>query len=170
MGLFQHIAAEIRLGTSRLKKHHHDLDAKFHVQVKFICSFFLFFLVFSCCCQLLLLSLFKKAFDFVLDNAPTAIDSSVSSAIKKTNVTSPTKNFAQKEKNVEKNNYSKFNDEVAPVTSGSCLWPKFAYFSEQSTNFNMKKVSFPENSIIYVNQRYLKIKNNLPRNLCAFVF
>ena len=61
---------------------------------------------------------------------------------------------------LKKNNYSKFNDEVAPVTSGSCLWPKFAYFSEQSTNFNLKKVNFQENSIIYVNQRYLKIKNN----------
>ena len=96
-----------------------------------------------------------------LENTPTAIDSSVSSAIKKADVISLAKNFVENEKNIEtKIIASKFHDETGTVTSGQGLCPKFGYFSEQTTNFNMNMVNYPENSIIYLNQGCLTIKNN----------
>ena len=72
-----------------------------------------------------------------------------------------TKNLVENEKNIEtKVTTSKFNDETGTVTSGSRLWSIFGYFSDQTTNFNMKKVNYPENSIISINQGYLIIKKS----------
>lgn len=84
-----------------------------------------------------MLLLLKKAFGFLcLENAPTAIDSYASSEIKKANVISLAKNFMENEKNIEtKIIASKFNDETGTVTSEQHLWPKFGYFSVQTTNF-----------------------------------
>ena len=72
-----------------------------------------------------------------------------------------TKNFVENYKNVEtKINASKYTNELGTVTSGTRLWSSFGYFSEQTNNFNMKKVNYPENKIIYINQAYLTTKNN----------
>ena len=55
---------------------------------------------------------------------------------------------------------STFSDEVGTVTSGSRLRWSFDYFSEQTNNFNIAKVNYLENTIMYINQAYLTIKNN----------
>ena len=90
----------------------------------FICCLVLFFWVFCSYCWFLLLPLLlKKTFDyFCLENAPTAIDLSVSTAIKKVNVISLTKKFVENIKNLEtKLIASKFNDEARTVKSGQCF-------------------------------------------------
>lgn len=38
--------------------------------------------------------------------------------------------------------------------------PELGYFNNQPTDFNMKKINYPENSVIYVNQAYLTVKND----------
>ena len=66
-----------------------------------------------------------------LENALTAVDSSVSTAIKMANVIFLTKNSVDNEKNIEtKIINSKFNDETGAVTFGQRLWKKFGFFSE----------------------------------------
>ena len=92
-------------------------------------------------------------------------------AIKKANVISLTKSFVENEKSLEtKITTSKCNDETGAVTSGLCLRPSFGYFSDQTTNFNMKKVSYPDNSIIYINQGYLTIKNKKNCTMLITIF
>ena len=36
--------------------------------------------------------------------------------------------------------------------SNEALWPKDGYFKEQRSDLNLKKVNFPENTLIYINQ------------------
>ena len=97
-------------------------------QVKF--NFSVFFLLLLL--RLLLLLPLKKSFGYwCLENAPTAVDSSVSTAFKKANVIFLTKNSVGNEKNIEiKIINSKFNDETGTVTFGQRLWKKFGFFSE----------------------------------------
>ena len=98
---------------------------------------------------------------FLFIELSTAIDSTVSKTINKTNVISLTKNIVENDKNVETQIIaSKFIDEVKNITSGRHLWSIFGYFSEQTSNFNLGKVNYPENAVIYINQAYLTIKNN----------
>ena len=62
---------------------------------------------------------------------------------------------------------SKFNEEIETiisgqrtVTYGQQLWPKLGYFSGQTNNFNMQTLNYSGNSIIYVNQGYLTMKQD----------
>ena len=94
----------------------------------------------------------------------TLIDNSVSKAINKANVISLTKNVVDNEKNIETQVIaSKFTDESGNVTSGRRLWPNYGYFLEQTNNFDLAKVNYPENCILYINQGYSTIKNNKNR-------
>ena len=65
----------------------------------------------------------------------------------------------------EKNTYtiivaSKFGDENGSVSASTRIWSNYMYFNQHPMGFNMKKVNYPENSIIYVNQAYLTVNNN----------
>lgn len=91
----------------------------------------------------------------------------MSTAIKKANVFSLTKDLVENEKNTEaKIMASKFNDETRTVTPGQLLWKKLGYFSEkntettETTNFDTQKISFLESSSICIVQAYLMIKKN----------
>ena len=42
----------------------------------------------------------------------------------------------------------------------TCAWPEYGYFKQQPCDFGMEKENFPENSIIYLSQGYLTIKDN----------
>ena len=55
---------------------------------------------------------------------------------------------------------SKFDDDSGQVSSSSRIWQQYGYFNQQPSDFNMKKNNYPENSIIYINQGYLTIKNS----------
>ena len=41
-----------------------------------------------------------------------------------------------------------------------CIWPEYRYFQQQPCEFHMDKENYPENSILYLNQGYLTIKDN----------
>ena len=42
----------------------------------------------------------------------------------------------------------------------TCVWPEYGYFKQQPYGFGMEKENFPENSINYLNQGYLTLKDN----------
>ena len=111
--------------TSMFKKFYHNLDAKLQVSVKIYLLFVSLFLDFL----LLLLDVvvdiaIKEAFDYLcLENAPTAIDSSVSAVVKKVNVVSFTKIFLENGKNIETKVVAlKFNGEIGALTSGQLFY------------------------------------------------
>lgn len=55
---------------------------------------------------------------------------------------------------------SKFDDENDSVSASTQIWSQYGYLNQQSTDFNTKKVNYPQNLIIYINQAYLTVKNN----------
>ena len=91
----------------------------------------------------------------------TAVDNAVSDAIKLSKQISLTKNISFPEKNIETTIVaSEFDDENGQVFSTSRIWPEVGYFNNQLTDFNMKKVNYPDNLVIYVNQAYLTVQNS----------
>ena len=66
----------------------------------------------------------KEAFDYLcLENAPTAIYSSVSAVVKKVNVVSFTKIFLENGKNIETKVVAlKFNGEIGALTCGQLFY------------------------------------------------
>lgn len=46
------------------------------------------------------------------------------------------------------------------VRNWTRIWPKYGYFKQQACDFHIDKNNFPENSIIYINQGYLTVKDN----------
>ena len=46
----------------------------------------------------------------------------------------------------------------------TCVSPEFGYFKQKPCDFGMEKENYPENSIIYIYQGYLTIKDN--KRLC----
>ena len=104
---------------------------------------------------------FIKTLDNSSASTTTAVDNAVSDAIKLSKQISLTKNISFLEKNIETTIVaSEFDDENGQVFSTSRIWPEIGYFNNQLTNFNMKKVNYPENSVIYVNQAYLTVQNS----------
>ena len=49
--------------------------------------------------------------------------------------------------------------ESGHVINTTCVWPEYGNFKQQPCDFHMDKENVPENSIIYLNQRYLTIKD-----------
>ena len=41
----------------------------------------------------------------------------------------------------------------------TCVWPEHGYFKQQTCNFHIIKEKSPEKSTLYINQRYLPIKD-----------
>ena len=104
---------------------------------------------------------FIKTLDNSSASTTTAVDNAVSDAIKLSKQISLTKNISFPEKNIETTIVaSEFDDENGQVFSTSRIWPEVGYFNNQLTDFNMKKVNYPENLVIYVNQAYLTVQNS----------
>ena len=104
---------------------------------------------------------FIKTLDNSSASTTTAVDNAVSDAIKLSKQISLTKNISFPEKNIETTIVaSEFDDENGQIFSTSRIWPEVGYFNNQLTDFNMKKVNYPENLVIYVNQAYLTVQNS----------
>ena len=48
------------------------------------------------------------------------------------------------------------NNEIAEEQ----IWKKWRYFGQLSSDFNLEKVNFPENALIYINQVYLTVQKS----------
>ena len=46
------------------------------------------------------------------------------------------------------------------VANCTRIWPEYGYFKQQPCDFHMDKDNFQENSVIYINQGYLSVKDN----------
>ena len=69
------------------------------------------------------------------------------------------KNLVLPDKNIETTIVAtKFENENGKNIT--CVWREYGYFKQQSCDFGMEKENFPENSIIYLNQGCLTIKDN----------
>ena len=55
---------------------------------------------------------------------------------------------------------TKLDDKNVQVSTFTRVWPIYSYFNQQPSDFNLKKNSYPENSIVYINEAYLIIKHN----------
>ena len=42
----------------------------------------------------------------------------------------------------------------------TCVWSEYGYFKRQPRDFHLDKENYPENSILFINQRYLTIKDD----------
>ena len=81
------------------------------------------------------------------------------------------KNIALPEKVIETTIIaSEFDDESGQASTYTRIWQQYGYLKQQSTDFNMKKRNYPENSIIYINQAFLTVKNNKKNVLWRLFF
>ena len=88
-----------------------------------------------------------------------SIDNSVSEAIKRSGKISLTKNIALPEHNIQTTIVAtRFENGNGKNTT--CAGPEFGYFKQQPCDSGMEKENYPENSIIYLNQGYLTIKES----------
>ena len=88
-----------------------------------------------------------------------SVDNSVPDAIKRSGKISLTKNIALPEQNIQTNIVAR-RFENGNGKNNTCVWPEFGYFKQQPCDFGMEKEDHPEDSIIYINQGYLIIKDN----------
>ena len=66
----------------------------------------------------------------------------------------------------EKFDASKYDDhEIA----GERVWKEGGYLGDLRADYNMEKVNFPENSLIYINQAYLTVQKNKKIYYCDFL-
>lgn len=83
----------------------------------------------------------------------------MSQAIKRSGQISMRKTLVLPEKNIQTTIVStKF--ENGNGKNATCPWPKYRRFKQHLCDFSMEKENFPENSIKYVSQGYLTIKDN----------
>ena len=99
-------------------------------------------------------------FLFIFLAATTEIDSATSCVIKSANLLTLIKKTTDNNKNyttkLVAENFNK--DDLSPQEiSGERVWKQAGFFGEIRTDYNMEKVNFPENSLIYTNQAYLTI-------------
>lgn len=70
-----------------------------------------------------------------------------------------TKKLVLPDKNIETTIVAtKFGNRNGKNTTS--VWPEYGYFKQQPCDFGIEKKDFPENSIIYIKQGYLTIKDN----------
>ena len=95
----------------------------------------------------------------------TSIDNSVSQVIKSSGTIY--KNLVFPDKSIEITiTATEFENGNGKNTC--CVWPEHGYFKQQPCDFGMDKENFPENSIIYINQGYLTVKDNRKLNFAAY--
>ena len=87
----------------------------------------------------------------------STINNSVSDVIKRSGQISLTKNIALPEQNMETTIVAtRFANGNGKNTT--CVWPEYGNFKQQPCDFHVIKENCLENSILYINQGYLKIK------------
>lgn len=102
---------------------------------------------------------FKVVMLTVIGPVNSSNDNSISDAIKRSGDISLTKNIALPERNTE-TTIAATKFENGHVKNTTCVWPEYGLLKEQPFDFHTDKENIPENSIIYVNQGYLTIKDN----------
>lgn len=95
---------------------------------------------------------------------------SASSVLKKSNLLTLTKSISDEYRNVStKIVASTYKNRSGQVeVSGEKIWPLSGYFKNLSTYYNMEKVSYPENSISYINQWYYITSMTIPKTKMMF--
>ena len=53
-------------------------------------------------------------------------------------------------------------DNALEELSGQKIWPQNGYSKSQMTDYNIEKVNYTENSLFYLNKRFLTIEKVLP--------
>ena len=51
------------------------------------------------------------------------------------------------------------NDIRSEEISGEKAWKNFEFFDARKSDYSTEKVNFPENTLLYINQSYLTVKN-----------
>ena len=51
------------------------------------------------------------------------------------------------------------NDIGSEEISGEKAWKNFEFSDARKSDYSMEKVNFPENTLLYINQSYLTVKN-----------
>ena len=127
----------------------------------YVILFFFNFLISKFCAALFLVSdnKFKVVMLPVIGPVNSSNDNSISDAIKRSGDISLTKNIALPERNTE-TTIAATRFENGHVKNTTCVWPEYGLLKEQPFDFHTDKENIPENSIIYVNQGYLTIKDN----------
>lgn len=114
---------------------------------------------FFLCVWAFLAILFLKGKKIFSGSSATSIDNSVSQGIKNSGKIFITKNLVFSDKTVETTLMAtKFENGNDKNTTN--IWPGNGYFKQQPCDFGIDKEKFPENSIIYINQCFLTIKDN----------
>ena len=91
------------------------------------------------------------------------LESAASNVLKNANLITLTKSTVGSDRNLTTKVVARLweNDEASPVeVSGEKVWRDFGFFEARRADYNMEKVKFPENTLLYVNQSYLTIQKN----------
>ena len=84
----------------------------------------------------------------------------VPSGMKSANLVSVTKSATESHKNLKTQIVAaNFQKDIGSVeVSEEKLWGSFGFFDASWPDYNMEKVNFPENTLLYVNQAYLTVQ------------
>ena len=93
-----------------------------------------------------------------LANKSTTMHNSISEVIKSSDKISLTKNIILPEQNIQTSIVT--TKKLGYGRNTRCIWPKYEYFQQQPCDFHMDKENYPEKSVIYLKQGYLRVKDN----------
>ena len=71
----------------------------------------------------------------------------------------------EKNRNLKSQLLISINDAKTPSES---FWSKIGFFRDAKSDFNLRKIDFPEKALIYINQAHLAIKKT-PIIYCSYV-
>ena len=91
-----------------------------------------------------------------------AVSAVPASNFKKVNLMSLSKASVENNHNVSTNFFAATieNENETVVVFGDRVWKKHGFFNAIKPDFNMEKVNHPVNTLFYINQAYLTVKNN----------
>ena len=91
-----------------------------------------------------------------------AVSAVPASNFKKANLMSLSKASVENNHNVSTNFFAATieNENETVVVFGDRVWKKHGFFNAIKPDFNMEKVNHPVNTLFYINQAYLTVKNN----------
>ena len=100
-----------------------------------------------------------------IDSATSSVirDANLITLIKKT-TDNDNRNYMTKLAAEKVNKSSMVSEEM----SGERVWKDPGFLGDLRTDYNMEKVNFPENSLIYINQAYLKIQKTKNIYYCDY--
>ena len=94
----------------------------------------------------------------------------VSSGFKKANLVLMTRDATENDRNVStKTVAATFENYFGSAeVSSEKVWEKFGFFDARKSENSLKKVNFPKNTLIYLNQSYLTVKENKKIFYCDY--